>query len=78
MSHLTVHNAVVKGHHAYRYNVVVGDIYGCKCEFDNAHDPAAVAVYSSDLQLVGHIPAGFCSALFRLLNRFTSKLQVFW
>ena len=77
MSHLTVHNAVVKGHHVYGYNVVVGDIYACNCEFDNIRDPTAVAVYS-DFQLVGHVPAGFCSALFRLINRFTGKLQVFW
>ena len=77
MSHLTVHNAVVKGHHVYGYNVIVGDIYACNCEFDNIHDSTAVAVYN-DLQLVGHVPAGFCSALFRLINQFTGKLQAFW
>ena len=77
MSQLTVHNAVVKGHHVYGYHVAVGDTYVCSCEFDNIRDPRAVAVYS-DLQLVGHVPAGFCSTLFQLMNQYSGKTQIFW
>lgn len=49
MFYLIVYNVVVKGYYVYRYNVVVGDIYGCKCEFDNVYDFVVVVVYSSDL-----------------------------
>ena len=77
MPKLTVHNAVVKGHHAYGHLVAVGDTYVCSRESENIHDPTAVAVYSGS-QLVGHAPSGFCSAVSRLLRHFMENIQVFW
>ena len=56
-----MHNAVVKGHPVYEHPVLVRDIHVCKLQLHNVQDPSAVAIYS-DLRLVGHASAGFCSA----------------
>ena len=69
---ITIQDAFITGHHAYRVYPNVGEVLTCKVEPENPFDPSAVKVLDSTERIVGHVPATTCplnKAIFQILEK---------
>ncbi len=69
---ITIQDAFITGHHAYRVYPNVGEVLTCKMEPENRFDPSAVKVLDNTERIVGHVPATKCplnKAIFQILTK---------
>ena len=77
MTKFCVENAVVKGHHEYLSNVNVTDVYDCIPEWNNIHDPYAIAVINAG-NTVGHLPLGFTAHIHHIFTELVGNVTILW
>ena len=58
----------IKGDHAYKSGVKVGDRLLCTTEPDNKHSDNAIVVKAGNNEIVGHVPEAFAKKLFNFLK----------
>ena len=58
----------IKGDHAYKSGVKVGDRFFCTTEPDNKHSDNAIVVKAGNNEIVGHIPEALAKKLFNFLK----------
>ena len=60
----------IKGDHAYRSGVKVGDRLFCMIEPDNKHRDNVIVVKSRNDDIVGHVPETLAKKLFNFMKSF--------
>ena len=60
--------STIKGDHAYRSGVKVGDRLFCTTEPDNKHSDNAIVVKSGNDDIVSHVPETLAKKLFNFLK----------
>ena len=58
----------IKGDHAYKSGVKVGDRLLCTTEPDNKHSDNAIVVKAGNNEIVGHVPEALAKKLFNFLK----------
>ena len=58
----------IKGDHAYRSGVKVGDCLFCMTEPDNKHSDNTIVVKSENDDIVGHVPETLAKKLFNFMK----------
>ena len=64
----------IKGDHAYRFGVKVGDSLLCTTEPDNKHSDNAILVKSGNDDIVGHVPETLAKKLFNFMK--TQQIEI--
>ena len=78
MPKIVIHGAVLKGRHAYNFQVPVGSILDCLQEENNPVDQNAIAVRNDHGDLIGHIPKGVSGHFHYLLEIIPKDVSIFW
>ena len=60
--------SMIKGDHAYRSGVKVGDRLFCTIEPDDKHSDNAIVVKSGNDDIVGHVPETLAKKLFNFMK----------